>query len=74
VQNGVRLAPFCTIFAFCGAERCGTEIYMPDRPSIGVIFFATFRQCTDNVSRLKSVEYRFYPYVFAVAYNVTWET
>jgi hypothetical protein len=30
VQNGARLAPFCTIFAFCGAERCGTEIYMPD--------------------------------------------
>jgi hypothetical protein len=29
VQNGARLAPFCTIFAFCGAERCGTEIYMP---------------------------------------------
>jgi hypothetical protein len=29
VQNGARLAPFCTNFAFCGAERCGTEIYMP---------------------------------------------
>jgi hypothetical protein len=29
VQNGARLAPFCTIFAFCGAERSGTEIYMP---------------------------------------------
>jgi hypothetical protein len=31
VQNGARRAPFCTIFAFCGAERCSIEIYMPDR-------------------------------------------
>jgi hypothetical protein len=29
VQNGARLAPFCTIFAFCGAKWGSTTNSMP---------------------------------------------